>query len=87
MPKHETGNTFYWITWEVNIVWQWNLVSLCHIKKIIKIFFEKRSLENSSKIFLIFKESSVNQQIWTDFNSFANTHLMQVALFKSFIFQ
>ena len=21
MPKHETGNIFYWITWEVNTVW------------------------------------------------------------------
>ena len=20
MPKHKTGNTFYWITWEVNTV-------------------------------------------------------------------
>ena len=55
--------------------------------KKIKMFFEKCSLENSSKIFLIFKESSVNQQIWTDFDSFAKTYLMQVALFKSFIFQ
>ena len=21
MPKHESQNTFYWITWEVNTVW------------------------------------------------------------------
>ena len=30
MPKHETWNT-YWITWEVNTVWQWNLASLCSL--------------------------------------------------------
>ena len=21
MPKNETGNTFYWITWNINVVW------------------------------------------------------------------
>ena len=33
MPKHKTKNTFYWITWDVNTVCQWNLPSLCHIMK------------------------------------------------------
>ena len=41
MPKHKTRNNFYWITWEVNSVCQWNLASLCHMtkeKKITKTF-------------------------------------------------
>ena len=33
MPKHRIRNTFYWITWEVNIVCKWNLTSWCHITK------------------------------------------------------
>ena len=33
MPKLETWNTFYWITWEVKTVWYWNLASLCNITK------------------------------------------------------
>ena len=33
MPKHETRNTFYWITWEVNTVYYQNLASLCQIPK------------------------------------------------------
>ena len=33
MPRHETRNTYYWITWEVNTVWWWNLASLCNITK------------------------------------------------------
>ena len=28
VSKHETQNLFYWITWEVNTLYQWNLVSL-----------------------------------------------------------
>ena len=43
MPRHKTGNTFYWITWEVNTICQWNLASLCHITK------EKISSENFTK--------------------------------------
>ena len=41
MPELKTRNTFYWITWEVNTVCQWNLASLCHItieKKLSKSF-------------------------------------------------
>ena len=33
MPKHETRNTFYWITWEVITVCKLNLASLYHILK------------------------------------------------------
>ena len=33
MPKHETRSTFYWKTWEVNMVCYWNLASFCHITK------------------------------------------------------
>ena len=44
MPNHKTRNTFCWITWEVNTVFQWNLASLCHITK------ENNLLENSAKI-------------------------------------
>ena len=32
-PKHETQNSFYGITWEVNTVWSLNLASLCNITK------------------------------------------------------
>ena len=40
MPKHKTRNTFYWITWEINTVCQWDLASLYHITK-RKIFIQK----------------------------------------------
>ena len=43
MPKHRIRNTFYWITWEVNTVCQWNLASLCHTTK------EEKSSKNSAK--------------------------------------
>ena len=43
MPKHETRNTFYWITWKVNTVCRWNLASLCYITK------EKSLWKNSTK--------------------------------------
>ena len=33
MLKHKTWNTFNWITYKVNTVCWWNLVSLCHITK------------------------------------------------------
>ena len=64
MPNHKTRNTFCWITWEVNTVFQWNLASLCHITK------ENNLLENSAKIaawklvpdpFAIFKASSLHE--------------------------
>ena len=44
MPKHETRNTFYWTTWEVNTVSQWHLASLCNIAK--EKFLSKNSLKN-----------------------------------------
>ena len=44
MPKHETRNTFYWITCKVNTVCWWNLTSSFHITK------EKNLSENSTKI-------------------------------------
>ena len=31
MPKHETQNIYYGITWEVNTVSQLNLASVCNI--------------------------------------------------------
>ena len=43
MPKHETRNIFYGITWEVNTVWSGNLPSLCNIPK------EKFSSKNYMK--------------------------------------
>ena len=84
MPKRETRNTFYWITWEVNQVWQWNLVSLCNItkKKKNQNFYRNCRLETSSRPFLLFKEFSVKRYlggqsaVWADFDSFANTYLI-----------
>ena len=43
MPKHDTRNIFYGITWEVNTVLSWNLASLCNITK------EKFSSKNYMK--------------------------------------
>ena len=31
--QHETRNTFYWIIWEVNRVWKWNLATLFNMTK------------------------------------------------------
>ena len=64
MPRHETQNTYYWITWEVNTVWWWNLASSCNITKkkiFIKKYYKKCGLETSSRPFPIFKESSVKK--------------------------
>ena len=45
--------TFYWITWEVNRVWEWNLASVCdNTKKTIKKFYEKCDLETSPGLFI-----------------------------------
>ena len=44
MPIYKTRNTFHWITWEVNVVCQWNLAGLCHITK------GRKSLKTSAKI-------------------------------------
>ena len=95
MPKHETRNRFCHKTWEVNIVWWRNLATLCNITK--EIFSSQNSikkcrLETRPKPFLIFKESSKKQSqevcvlIWTNFDSFANTYLILLTCFKSFIF-
>ena len=43
MLKNKTRNTFHWITWRVNTVFWWNLVSFCHITK------EKKLSKNSTK--------------------------------------
>ena len=53
MPMHKTRNTFYWITWEINLVCWWNLASLCHItkKKFIKNLLKNFDLETSSRSF------------------------------------
>ena len=63
MPKHKTRNIFYWITWEVNIVWWWNFASLCNITKwnFLSKNYGKYGLETSSRSFLFFKESSVKR--------------------------
>ena len=43
IPKHETRNIFYWITWEVNIFWWCNLAGLCNITK--ENFLSKNSMK------------------------------------------
>ena len=43
MPKHKTRNTFHWITWEKNTVYQWNMANIFHIIK------EKISSKNFAK--------------------------------------
>ena len=50
MPKQETRN-YYWITWEVNTVWYWNLASLSNITRyfFIKKLYKKCGLETSSR--------------------------------------
>ena len=76
MPKHETRNTFYWITWKVNTVCQWNLASLCYITK------EKNLWKNSTKtasrklvpgIFFVCKELSTTSVGKWNFRS--NLHI------------
>ena len=44
MPLHQTRNTFYGLTWEVNRVWSWNLASLCNITK--ENFLSKNLMQN-----------------------------------------
>ena len=58
--KHETRNTFYWITWEVNTVWLWKLTSVCIIRKEIFLLknHKKYGLETSSRPFSIFQFSN-----------------------------
>ena len=46
MPKHKTRNTFYWITWEINTVCQWDLASLYHITK--EKFLSKKSTKTAT---------------------------------------
>ena len=60
--------TFYWIIWEVNTVWSWNLASLCITSK--EKFLSENYIENmtqepgtNSRPFLIFKESSVKRNL------------------------
>ena len=46
MLKHKTRNIFYWITWGVNIVFQWNFASLCYITK--ENVLSKNSTKNAN---------------------------------------
>ena len=92
--RYKTRNTFYWITWGVNIVWCWHLASLCNITK-DNFLHKKKCSETNSRPFLIFEESSAKWNlrrfgsvlIWINFDSLANIYPIQVACFKSFILQ
>ena len=63
MPKQEIRNTFYWITWEVNTVWWWNLATLCNITK--ECSLQKYSIKNMAwkLVQKIFKESSIERSL------------------------
>ena len=96
MPKHETWNTFYWITWKVNSVWWWNLTSFCYIRKekpLSKIFTKNvvwkliQALFDFPRIFCKKESEEVGMLILTNFDSFAITYLIWAGCFKSFIFQ
>ena len=93
MPKHETWNTFYWITWEVNTIWWWNLVSLCNITK--ENFLSKNSMKiwpgnyflvllNFQRILCKMESEEVYVVIWTNFDSRTKTYLS--SLFQKFHF-
>ena len=41
LPNHETPNTYYWITWEVDTIWEWNLAILQN-----ETFYQKGLLKN-----------------------------------------
>ena len=80
--KHETHHHF---------------ANLCNITKEIflsKTFYEKYGLKTSYRPFFNFQRilckndsEEVCVLIWTNFDSFANLYLIQVASFNSFIFQ
>ena len=72
IKMHETRNTFYWTTWEVNTISWWNLASLWHITK------EKNSSKNStitgkldvktrSRFFCAYKESNTTSIVKWNF--------------------
>ena len=74
MPKHETRNTYYWITWEVNTVWYYyytsNISSLLQkfhfpIEVLLNYFQTQRSLE------LVFR-SQFLQNLFDEFFFFCN---------------
>ena len=46
MLKHKTRNKFYWRTWGVNTVFQWNFASLCYITK--ENVLSKNSTKNAN---------------------------------------
>ena len=59
IPKYKERKTFYWITWKVNTICQWNLARLYHItkeKKFIKKFCKNCDLKTSSRPFCVCKE-------------------------------
>ena len=61
MPMHETRNTFYWTTWEVNTVSYWNFgqfVSYYKRKSFIKKSHKNCDLRTSSRPFCVCKELS-----------------------------
>ena len=60
MPKYKTRNTFYWMTWEVNIICKF--VSLFHIRKeknIIKKFCKNCDLKTSPRPFCVSRELGI----------------------------
>ena len=61
MPKHETRNTFYWVTQSGDEIWP--VYVTLHEKKIFKKFYEKCGQEASSRPFLIFKEYPVKRNL------------------------
>ena len=80
MSKHETQNMFYWITWEADTVWYWNLAILCNItkenlyqKNLQKIWQGNllQALFNFQRIFCKKKSDEVCMLIWINFDSFA----------------
>ena len=91
--------------WNTKHIWLNNLVNKYslvikffqfYLTLLNKNFYQKiiwkYNLESSSKLFLIFKESSVKKNLkkpanLDNFDSVANTYLIYVAYFKSSIFQ
>ena len=91
---YETRNTFYWITWEANTVSQGNVASFCNITKekslseiIRKGDLETQTLFNFRRILCKKESEEVRIVIWTNFDGFTLTCLIQVACFKNFIFE
>ena len=60
MRGHKARNTFYWITWEVNTVCEWNLARLCHITEEQNLWKNRKNcdLKASSIPFCVCKKLS-----------------------------